>query len=72
MPEFDTWTNQSLVLFAYEAHRRMCEQDETIEALRADVKMLLKALRKETINEVPSDDAGSLRPTHQSRANPNG
>lgn len=53
MPEFDTWTNQSLVLFAYEAHRRMCEQDDTIKALRADVRMLLEAFRKETIDETP-------------------
>jgi len=61
VPEFDTWTNQSLVLFAYEAHRRMCEQEDTIKALRADVKMLLEAFRKETIDETPKNDAGSLR-----------
>ena len=64
MPEFDTWTNQSLVLFAYEAHRRMCEQDETIKALRADVKMLLGAIRKDTIDEAPKNDAGGLRAIH--------
>jgi len=64
VPEFDTWTNQSLVLFAYEAHRRMCEQDETIKALRADVKMLLEAFRKETIDETSENDARGLRPIH--------
>ena len=64
MPEFDTWTNQSLILFAYEAHRRMCEQEETIKALRADVKMLLGAIRKETIDETSKNDAGGLRAIH--------
>jgi hypothetical protein len=72
VPEFDTWTNQSLVLFAYEAHRRIGEQYETIEALRADIKMLLGAILEETIDEILSDDAGSLRPTYQSRTNPHG
>ena len=64
MPEFDTWTNQSLVLFAYEAHRRMCEQEDTIKALRADVKMLLEAFRKETIDETSKNDARGLRAIH--------
>jgi hypothetical protein len=64
VPEFDTWTNQSLVLFAYEAHRRMCEQEDTIKALRADVKMLLETFRKETIDETSKNDARGLRPIH--------
>jgi hypothetical protein len=43
MTEFATWHPAILAQFAHEARERMTQQDAEIEALRADLRMLLSA-----------------------------
>jgi hypothetical protein len=45
MTEFTTWHPAVLAQFAREAQERMTQQDAEIEALRADLRMLLAAYR---------------------------
>jgi hypothetical protein len=45
MTEFATWHPAVLAQFAREAQERMTQQDAEIEALRADLRMLLTAYR---------------------------
>ena len=45
MTEFATWRQDTLAQFAREAQERMTQQDAEIEALRADLRMLLTAYR---------------------------
>jgi len=43
--EFETWQRETLVQFANEANEKIKEQQAEIEALRADLKIVLKAWR---------------------------
>jgi len=42
---FEDWQRESLIQFAQEAHKKIKEQQAEIDALRSDLKMLLKAWR---------------------------
>jgi hypothetical protein len=42
---FEIWDHESLVWFANEANERLKTQREEIDALRADLKLMLKAWR---------------------------
>ena len=42
---FEDWQRETLVKFAQEANEKIKEQQAEIEALRADLKMLLKVWR---------------------------
>jgi len=43
--QFENWQRESLIQFANEANEKIKEQQAEIEALRADLKMLLKVWR---------------------------
>jgi len=43
--EFEDWQRESLVQFAQEANEKIKQQQAEIEALRADLKIVLKAWR---------------------------
>jgi len=43
--QFENWQRETLIQFAQEAHEKIKEQQAEIEALRADLKMLLKVWR---------------------------
>jgi hypothetical protein len=45
MADFTTWNNESLAQFAIAATNRIKQQDAEIEALQADLRMLLIAYR---------------------------
>lgn len=45
MAEFNIWEQETLAQFARDAQERMTQQDAEIEALRADLRMLLTAYR---------------------------
>ena len=42
---FEDWQRETLVQFANEANERLKQQQAEIEALRADLKLMLKAWR---------------------------
>jgi len=42
---FEDWQRESLIQFANEANERLKNQQAEIEALRSDLKMLLKVWR---------------------------
>ncbi len=42
---FEDWQRESLIQFAQEAHEKIKQQQAEIEALRADLKLMLKAWR---------------------------
>jgi len=42
---FENWQRESLIQFAQEAYEKIKEQQAEIEALRSDLKMLLKVWR---------------------------
>jgi len=42
---FEDWQRESLVQFAQEAHDKIKQQQAEIDALRADLKLMLKAWR---------------------------
>ena len=43
--QFENWQRETLVQFAQEAHEKIKQQQAEIEALRSDLKMLLKVWR---------------------------
>lgn len=43
--EFETWQRETLVQFANEANKKIKQQQAEIDALRADLKTVLKAWR---------------------------
>ena len=45
MTDFESWSKESLVMFARDANERMLQQKAEIEALRADLKSALGAYR---------------------------
>ena len=45
MTDFESWSKESLVMFARDANERMREQKVEIEALRGDVKAAIEAYR---------------------------
>lgn len=46
MPTFETWERAILEKFAYEAQKRLDEQQEQVEQLQADLKTAIEAYRK--------------------------
>lgn len=52
--DFAAWEHATLARFAKEAYQHMQEQDARIEALEADVKMLLERNRELMRREMPS------------------
>ena len=42
---FEDWQRESLIQFAQEAYEKIKQQQAEIEALRSDLKMLLKVWR---------------------------
>ena len=54
MADFDSWSRESLVRFAYDASARMDEQKQQIEALRADLRAALDAYRALVTSSRPS------------------
>ena len=45
MTDFESWSKESLVMFARDANERMREQKAEIEALRADLRAAIDAYR---------------------------
>ena len=45
MTDFESWSKESLVMFARDANERMREQKAEIEALRADLRAAMDAYR---------------------------
>ena len=45
MTDFDSWSKESLVLFAREANERVLQQKAEIEALREDLRAAIEAYR---------------------------
>ena len=45
MADFDSWSKDSLVRFAYDATHRMDEQKREIDDLRSDLKAAMEAYR---------------------------
>ena len=45
MTDFESWSKESLVMFARDANERMREQKAEIEALQADLKAAIEAYR---------------------------
>lgn len=45
MAEFELWTKESLISFAYDAAKRLSEAEEEIKQLQQDQKMALNAYR---------------------------
>jgi hypothetical protein len=43
--QFENWQRETLIQFAQEANEKIKEQQAEIEALRADLKIVLKAWR---------------------------
>ena len=43
--QFENWQRETLIQFANEANEKIKQQQAEIEALRSDLKMLLKAWR---------------------------
>jgi hypothetical protein len=43
--EFEDWQRETLVQFAQEANEKIKQQQAEIDALRADLKLMLKAWR---------------------------
>jgi len=43
--QFENWQRESLIQFAQEAHEKIKQQQAEIDALRSDLKMLLKVWR---------------------------
>ena len=43
--QFENWQRETLIQFAQEAHGKIKQQQAEIEALRADLKLMLKAWR---------------------------
>jgi uncharacterized protein YoxC len=46
MTNFDTWLHPNLVKFAQDAHAKLDEQEATIEELRDDLRVALRAYRE--------------------------
>ena len=46
MADFDSWSKESLVRFAYDASARMDEQKQQIETLQTDLRAALRAYRE--------------------------
>ena len=42
---FETWQRETLIQFAQEANEKLKQQQAEIDALRSDLKMLLKVWR---------------------------
>ena len=49
--DFESWSKESLVMFARDAAQRMLEQKAEIEALRADLHAALAAYRREVTSQ---------------------
>lgn len=45
-PAFSTWKQGTLVDFAEQAYRKMCEQEQVIEQLTRDLKDAMEQCRK--------------------------
>ena len=45
MTDFESWSKESLVMFARDANERMREQKAEIEALREDLRAAIEAYR---------------------------
>lgn len=45
MTDFESWSKESLVMFARDANERMLQQKAEIEALQGDVKAAIEAYR---------------------------
>ena len=56
MTDFESWSKESLVLFARDANERMREQKAEIKALQADLKAAIEAYRDlvRQLKSVPS------------------
>ena len=54
MTDFESWSKESLVMFARDANERMREQKAEIEALREDLKAALAAYRQAVTSSHPS------------------
>jgi len=46
MPQFESWTHENLVKFAYDAYRMLQKQDDRIQQLQNDVKDAIRAYRE--------------------------
>jgi hypothetical protein len=46
MPNFKTWTQESLAEFAQQANEKMIQQNDRIEQLQGDLKDAIAAYRK--------------------------
>lgn len=51
MTDFESWSKESLVMFARDAAQRMLEQKAEIEALQADLHAALAAYRREVTSQ---------------------
>lgn len=64
MTDFESWSKESLVLFARDATERMAQQKAEIEVLRADLRTSMDAYRAlvtSTPHPSPSQTSSSPR-----------
>ena len=59
MTDFESWSKESLVMFARDANERMREQKAEIEALQADLKAAIDAYRALVTSSRPSSSQTS-------------
>ena len=59
MTDFESWSKESLVMFARDANERMREQKAEIEALRADLRAAIDAYRALVTSSRPSSSQTS-------------
>ena len=54
MTDFESWSKESLVMFARDANERTTQQKAEIEALRADLRAAMDAYRLAITSSHPS------------------
>ena len=59
MTDFESWSKESLVMFAHDANERVLQQKVEIEALRADLRAAIDAYRALVTSSRPSSSQTS-------------
>ena len=59
MTDFESWSKESLVMFARDANERMTQQKVEMEALRADLRAAIDAYRALVTSSRPSSSQTS-------------
>lgn len=51
MAQFESWSHENLVKFCKESASKLAEQEQQIEVMQSDIRMLLNQLRKGITHE---------------------